>query len=221
MGSWNWPWQGVLRNGIYAILFTAGGVLMAWLKARQSRFAGPLLYGLAGVVCLSGLALSFEAHQFYSSQERDAINAKNAESTVKGWLASYGFGYTEPLALTPPAFAFDTLLLNGSHMLVARFKPSDQYLTIRATVQIDERSKEELAKSPTRKIARLNRDVAIELVRSKMIFNRVNIPSEEVSFEKHLAISASLNGEVLNEAMGEVNSAQTLVAYTIANEVNP
>lgn len=68
-------------------------------------------------------------------------------------------------------------------------------------------------------IARLNRMVAIELAKANELFIQVDLPNQPVSFEKHLAISSTLTQQNLTEAIGEVNSAQIVVAYTIANEV--
>ena len=219
----DWLWQNLLSSGVWEVgrylVLAAVSALVVWLRTRGSRWVSPLLYGLATFVMLVILLLGLQISRYISVQSESMVDRRNIEPVVKGWLASSGFGYVENSGLSSPQFALDTLLLNGSHMTVERLKPNQQYLVIRASVVVDGNASERIKRFPKIQVARLNRMISIELARANQLFNQVDLPNQPVSFEKHLAITSTLTQQNLVRAMGEVNSAQIVVAYTIANEV--
>lgn len=219
MGSMDWIWQGVLTNGLYALLILAGGIVIARLRARGVRWVDPLLYGCIASVLIFVVIVAVRANQYIGRQSQSIVNDKNIEETIKTWLASSGFGYTEAPAISAPYFSLDVLMLNGSHMMIAHLQQGEKYLIIQTSISVDQKTVQQIHKLSEVQVRRLNRAIAIELARANELFSHIDLPKDNITFEKHLPITATLTQQDLIQALAEVNSAQIIVANTLLNEV--
>lgn len=84
-----WFWQGLLTNWLSAAIVFLGGIMLAFLKARGSRFTSPLLYGLVAVVLLTALILMVRVGG--TLPVRIPITPENADSNVRSWVERAGF----------------------------------------------------------------------------------------------------------------------------------
>jgi hypothetical protein len=86
----DWFWQGLLTNWVSAAVIFVGGIMLAFLKARGSKFTSPLLYGLGGAVLLTALALMINIGGELPPR-KPTISSANAEQNVRSWVEKFGF----------------------------------------------------------------------------------------------------------------------------------
>jgi hypothetical protein len=84
--------QGIFGSILYDLLL-AGMVaaLLAYLKAKKERLAGPALYGLVGFTMVMVIAIALTGHALLS-KETPQTTLENVEANIKTWAETFSLG---------------------------------------------------------------------------------------------------------------------------------
>jgi hypothetical protein len=127
-----WLWQGVVSNLVYAVLILAGGAVLTYLRARNSRWASPILYGLAGVALIAVILLALKGFATLSNQ-LPATTPDTVEMNIRTWLDA--FKIAQQRQSDPEShFSLRVTLPNNIPMVVRRQKEYDRYVSIEAGI---------------------------------------------------------------------------------------
>jgi hypothetical protein len=214
--DWSGLWQGILSNGIYAILILGAGAMLALLKTKWPELAPKVLYGIAGATCVAVLIFTFTGRAILSTEQRQ-IKPENVETEIKTWISSFGYAFVS-MSDNESYFTLRVTLPSGKPIMVSRTKQRDQYITVRGAVAIAPQHLTILTKMPQAQVTRIRHGLAIELARSKIGFVET-MPLQLIMVEKRIPITTALTESMFMDTVDEVELAQTLVIETVLREI--
>lgn len=212
----NWIWQGIVTNWIADLLILGGGILIAILKVKGSRWLMPLAYGLAGSALIGVILFTIMGLAELRSRER--VTVDNVATKVRSWIDNFQLSVrTNPL---PEAyFRYEVTMRNGNVVVVARPKERDRYIVIAGRLVSDAPTIETLSHLSVDQRQELLADMIAEMARSKVTFSNMQVPPQNIVLEHRLPISDSLTEAVLLGAIDDMDSAMALIQATVAKAI--
>lgn len=213
-----WLWQGLLTNGIYALLILGGGVMFAYLKKQGSAWVPAFSYGLGGAAGVAVVILCFRgiiAMPHTSTQ----ITSDNVESSIVGWANSLGTSES-PIEVPDTAFAYKITLSDGVAVIVARHKKNKPgYIYFQSGIAMSPAASDALGKLTDEQATTVLEELSLELARSKLEYG-MSVPLgpkhlQGVVLTKGVALS-DLTEATFVQAVDEVDSATGLVKASVS-----
>src|SRR5579863_1846234 len=124
--DWNWLWQGLVANAVYAVLLILGGIVLAVLKKTRPNWAGPALYGLSGCALVAVLIFTVTGHAVFSRQQPETT-PQNVEQNLRAWADSFQLGVTKMPPQTDVDFGLAISLKSGNPVEIRQLKQIPSY----------------------------------------------------------------------------------------------
>lgn len=247
MVDFRWLEQSIAGAWIRRLLEICGGAVLAWLRARDPKIAGSILYGLAGVAVLeiifffattqspvpakapvdltilegeiASLSTYVHARSTASrSSQAPALTPENVERNVRTWLGTFGYGFV-PVTLPNTHFAIRVNLPNnGRPILIAR--STDEQFERYITIQAS------VAISPEHQaiLQRMPEDQRQRVLRdlsievSRVRTDVASTTLEQVTFARRLLIGSLTEGMLIDN-LGDMEALQNIIIQTVLRAV--
>jgi hypothetical protein len=128
----DWVWQGIFTNWLSTLLVLAGGAVVAFLKARGSKFTSPILYGVGTSVLLMSLLLMVRIIGTLPPH-RALVTPSNVQEKIQSWVDKFHFSVKKD-RFDKAAFALDITGMNGKELKVAQLKDLDGYIVVSSAI---------------------------------------------------------------------------------------
>ena len=217
--DWNGVLQGLFSNLVWWIIIVVGGGLLALLKVKWPRIAGPALYGLLGVACLATVCFVAVGRPLLS-KEQPQTTTENVDANIRAWADSLGMGVTR-FQLPDAYFALGITLKNGNQVVIGRVKERPSYLEIQSSLILSPEHQAILSKLTKEQAADVTEEVTLELARSKIGYTITGPPPgqmQTVLLQRSVPITSGLTEATFGGYLDEMDSAISLVrlATTLA-----
>lgn len=213
-----WLWQGLLTNGIYAILILGGGLMFGYLKKQGSALLPTFSYAFGGAACVAVVIFCFRG---IANMPHTPIQTTgdNVESEIVDWTNSLGIAKT-PVYIPDTFFAYKMTLSDGVPVLIVRSRKSDPgYVSFTAALTVGSSMGDLIAKLTDQQATTVLQELTLELARSKLEYSILspNGPRhlQAVSLDKPVGIP-SLNEAEFLQTVDEIDSAVGLSRASLA-----
>ena len=174
MGFWDGFWQNLASNMVVLALVSAGGFVIARLRAQRPQIAPTVMYGLVGSVCIALLIVTVTRKPLFSFGDR--ITTENLEQHVRGWANDLGMGVNDGPVATNAYFTDIVTQKNGRPVMVVQAKERAKFLQIESTLTLSPEHQVIFEKlSPEEKNA-VTQEVMVEMARSRIGYEVLSDP---------------------------------------------
>ena len=160
--------QSIFARFIWELLLATGvGGLIAGLKVKKEKWAGPVLYGLTAfaLIFVLGYVLTGQAPLRGQSQE---VNPENVEENIKVWADHLAMSLERQPPNDTKFFSYVGRVHNGDPVEIFRAKEKPGYLQFMATVNASPEHRAALAKLSERESAQFINQLNLEVARLRM-----------------------------------------------------
>lgn len=168
-----WFWQGLLVNGVYALLILGGGAVMAILYSKLPEIYSMAAKGLVGSASVAVIIFCYLG--ILNRPKRLAvITPENAEENVKAWIEKFNLTHKR-VEDASVLWAYLVTLNDGNSILVMRRKDRDKYVYFQGNVVF---APEHLLVYKTLSPVQSNRlaeRLALQLAQTYMTFNLIGV----------------------------------------------
>jgi hypothetical protein len=191
---------------------------VAYLKAKDSLYAAPILYGLGVfvLVLVCGVCLGWLAE--IGKRLNSVITPARAKAAVRDWLDSLAVEVRTLVPLDDQIF-FYIATLNGRKLSIRQMARTPRYLYFRAAVTFTPDDNRALAESPGG-IDAIIRDLRLRLVMHRIGFGGIGLPLTEITVTKELFMSDDFNESQFVETLYAIEGAVVLI-NEVARIPNP
>jgi hypothetical protein len=205
--GWKSFFQGLAQNLVSAILVLGGGAVIAVLKATNSHWTGPVLYGFLGMAALSMLIFSLTGRPILS-RKQPQTNLENIEANIRAWLDYFELAVQKQ---SDPQLHFVYLVTcrSGVGVFVARPKSHGRYLAVISNLEVSKEHQEVLAALPKEKSGRILEETMLELARTGGGYNVATLPDgtmSKITIQLSVPITSSLTEDSFVQVLAKVES---------------
>jgi hypothetical protein len=144
----DWLLQSLVSRVVWEMALIVGGAaVLAYLREKVPQKSSQVLYGLVGATMLSVLLFTFTGRAVLS-KDRPETAVDNVEQNIRTWLDTFKLG-EQKQSHDASYFTYAVTLGNGNHVIVARTKGRDHYITFTASVTVSPEHASLLAKMDT------------------------------------------------------------------------
>lgn len=163
-----WFLRNIISSAVYALLVSGGGILIAYLKRKQSEWASPVLYGVGGAAAIA--VLIFAVKSFVAIPPKPTeITTNNISTAVSSWLDDFNLSHAK--LTNPDAYWGNRVnLADGDSIFLFRSRAKDKYLTIQALVILSPEDQQKMAKLSKAQVIKIGESVEKEMLRAKIAF---------------------------------------------------
>jgi hypothetical protein len=202
----DWFWQGLLTNGIYALVIVGGGFVFGYLRAKHSDKVPAALFGLAGATCFAILIFTFTGRPIFSTTPKETT-PDNLEKNIKIWAEHLGM--TIGPAIEPDSyFAYTLSNPDGVPMEVFRGKDKSGFLQFKAVIAVSPEHQAIFAKLSEAQISRLVEQLNLEVARSNVDCTFGQLMAQNDKHQTTIAAMFLVRGEPIQN-LSEWDFAQT------------
>jgi hypothetical protein len=197
------PWLAVLTGGVIFML-------LAWLAAKDSRWAKPILYGLTGsasaiIIILGILSLSI------LSKSSSQTTLENIEPSIREWINTFNLANKkEPEQ--DSYFSYRVTVERGVQVAVRRTKARERYITMNTGLTIgvtdeDQKFQVLMNKLSGEQLSLVNNELILEMARLKILWDFGEVPLKNITLSKFIPITNSLTEDVFLTHLIEMANA--------------
>jgi len=215
----DWLWQGITSSLIWELVLILGvGIVLERLKAKVPTFAGRILYVLAGMACVSIMLFTFTGRAILSQQSPETT-PENVQKNIRAWLDTFKLGEQEQ-SDDNSYFNYVVALPNGNHVIVARPKARDHYITFTASVTVSQEHAVLLAKMNKDEAQQIADEVALDISMYKIGHSMVGpSPLKGVILIKGVPITSSLTESAFISHLDEMDNAVSVALEAIRTTI--
>jgi hypothetical protein len=208
----DWLWQGLTTEGLGTLGVLAVGGLIAWMKRRGSTWVQPLLYGLAAATLIAVMFAAWVTTRtnLASAPRHDPTTIENAEARVRQWSDELNFSVRRE---QDPATIWSLLITypqpQGMTIKVARTRERGDYLTFLSRISLGAEHAKLYEAMPPKEKRRLERQLILELARSRTSFNVEVNPLRTVIVVGSVPI-VGMTKETFRNKVDEVGAAKVV-----------
>ncbi|HSZ02510.1 MAG TPA: DUF2299 family protein [Terriglobales bacterium] len=164
--DFGWLWQGLVSNAVWELLILAAGIAMAILRKRESKWVGPVLYGIVTIASLVVIWFTFTGRPLFSQTRSEVVTPENVEENLKTWADHLAMS----LERQPPSEAtfFSYIGRTGGPrdpINIFRAKEKPGYLQFRATINLAPEHQAALAKLSKQDSTKFLNELDLEMSR--------------------------------------------------------
>lgn len=169
--QWTELWQGIISNGIYALLILGGGFVLAWLKIKWPSYAVPAMYAFVGTACIAVILFTFTGRGLFAKHPLE-ITPENLEENVRKWVDGAGQG----IAKMPPAMTHDldfgivVTLNSGNQIQVFHGKDKSGFLQMQTPLVLSPEHLAMLSRLSKEQADEAIEEITLEMNRSRIGF---------------------------------------------------
>ncbi len=204
--------QGIFASLLAELLLALGvAALIAYLRAKRERWAGPALYGLAAfaMVFVIGFTITGRAPL---SKPQPETTSENVESNIRAWSDDLGLGVTKQQPGSDADFLYMITLHSGRPVFVGRVKKREGYLQFTGTVTVSKLHQDLIAKLSPSQQNRFTEELLVELARSRIGYS---ISPPVVTLVKSSPITAGFSEASFAGYLDELDSTLALCQEAI------
>jgi len=214
--------QGIFGTLLYDLLLAAmvAGIV-AWLRSRQSRWAAPVLFGIAAFAAMLSIAYLLTGHAALSRQTVETT-PENVEENVKKWVEELGLGITKAPKPADIYFNYIVTLKSGNPIGIGRATALPGFLQLQTLLVLSDEHQKAIAKMSKEQAAAVTEEVIVQLALSKMGYTigggppGAILPMQNVILMKGVPITSSLTEASFATYLDEMDSAVGLVRAATA-----
>src|SRR5215472_13619236 len=162
----DWLWQGIVSNLTWEILVVAAGIAMALLRKKDSKWAGPIIFGLLTITALSVLWFTITGRSLFSPP-RVEVSPENIEKQLKTWCENVAIG-TERTEEPDSYFAYTLRSHGGDPVNVFRAKHQPGYLQFKGLITFAPEHQAALAKLSNDDEEMIFQQLVLELAKANL-----------------------------------------------------
>jgi hypothetical protein len=206
--------QGVVSNAVWWTVVLVGGAVLAVLRAKWPRYAGPVLYGLLGIASLAIIGFAILGHSLLS-REQPQTTPENVEANIRAWADSFVVGVTKA-PVKEAHFALVITLHNGNPVVVARTKDRPNWLALQSTLTLSPEHQAAMAKLSKAQADTVVEELTLELARSKMGYELSGPPPlQSITLSRAVPITSNLTEDAFAGQLDQMDSAMQLVRVAL------
>lgn len=214
-----WIWQGILTNWLSAGLILAGGVVLAFLKARGARWLYPALYGMVGCALVAIVLYSFAALTAIPKKPTQ-VTPDTIETSIRTWADTFGLGIKKE-SESGSYFVYVITLPSSTPVAVSRSRKLDRYISFSTTLTVSPQHSSALERLSTSEMDQISRHVAVEMARFKIGFSLLGpSPLKAVLLVKSVPITSDFTEGSFAEQLSTMDSAVALARETLILNLN-
>ena len=218
----DWLWQGLLTNGLWALLLFGGGIVVAILRAKKQAWATPVLYGIGTVVCLAVIVFTFTGRPVFS---KPLTEESNIEEKIKDWSAHLGFALQPAAPAQEPSFAYRLIIPNGDNIIVVRDATSrPQYIQAQSSIVLTPEQSTALSKLTKDEQDAVTQEVQLELSRTTTSFILAGVPLQSIGLNRPVPIAGLTETsftQALDQLDNTIHMVQAIVPLAIKHNSHP
>ncbi|MGB8472686.1 MAG: DUF2299 family protein [Candidatus Acidiferrum sp.] len=203
--DWTALVQGLLTNWLSDALVVGGGIVLAILKRRDSKWAGTIAYFLAACAFLSILGYTFTGRALLSV-ETPHTTPQNVELNIRSWADKFSFGVRKQTD-NDFSFVYAVTVPSGRMILVGSPKIRPGYLLFRGNLLISPEHQAALKKLSPAQLERISDEINLEMARNKTGFTILNAPFREIVVSKGVPITSNLTEDSFLASLDEIDSS--------------
>jgi hypothetical protein len=214
----DWLLQSLFSRVVWEVLLMLGvGGVLGYLKANMPELAPRILYGLASATCVGILLFAFTGRAILSKAPPE-ITVDNVEQNIRTWLDTFKVG--EQVESDETAyFTYAVTLANGNHVIVARSKGRDHYITFTASVMVSADHASLLAKMDANEAQQIEDEVDLDLAMFKIGRTMIGSPLKGVLIIKSVPITSSLTESEFASALDEMDNGLAVARQAIRTSI--
>jgi hypothetical protein len=205
--------EGVFGNLLAELVLALGiSALIALIKTKKEKWAGPVLYGLTGFVLVFVLGSALTGNAPLSTKPQ-LITSENLEPNLRTWLDNFHLSVTkreDPNSF----FSFDVVLRGGQGLTLSRHKNLDKYLALAAGVTPGEDITDKYNHLTDDQRTEIAEDLNVELGRARLSF-AFNLP-KQIVIESFIPITPNLTEYDVIKTIGDFDGSILLVRSSMA-----
>jgi hypothetical protein len=213
----DWKWLSDLLLAIFGniiydlVLAGVVGAVLAYLRAKKEKWAGPALYGLAGFAMIMVIAVTFVGRPLLSTKQPETT-AENIQENIKAWADKFSLGIQKGTD-GDFAYIYSISLSDGHRILVGQPKGSPGYVQFLSIINLAPDDRSTIQKMSPAKRQHFTDEIVLEMARSKIVFS-LHGQYEAVGVFKMLPI-AGLNEYTFLTNLDELDSATIQVIQAV------
>lgn len=209
--DWHSVWQGVISNGIYALFILGGGIVLAVLKKKDSRWFKPATWGLIGAGLAAVIVVAFVALT-RMPKPLPGITPDNVEASLRTWLDNFELS-SKKIDDPQSIFALVITLDNGTHLVASRPKTLDRYLLFSSSVSFGQEDNALLARMPKEESDQLKLRISAELVKARVEYSMDALNT--ITILRRIPITENVTEDTVMHTVDAINFDKLLVLQTI------
>lgn len=210
--DWNAFVQGLLTNWLSDAIVVGGGIVLAILKKRGSRWAGTIAYGFAGSAFLAIIVYAFTGHALLS-RETPHTTPENIESNIRAWADKFSLGIQKETD-DKYKFVYFVSLPSGRGVFVGPPKDREGYLQFQGNMTLAPEHIAYLKTMTPAQLERMQDEITIEMARAKIGFG-VMVPFKGIFVTKTVPITSNLTADSFTSDLDEIDSSMLLAREAI------
>ena len=198
----------IFGNIVYDSLLAVGvAALIAWLRSKQSKWATPLLYGVASFALMLVISFVLTGHALLY-QKPFSVNTENVESTIADWTDKYQIGRRR-VSAGPEDYFFFEAVRGGINVSIYRERQRDHYVIMAVLLELsaaDQRTLDALSQDQREDVLLQESQ---ELARLKVAYQVVGTDVEPIGsmrLEEPIPINDALTEETFMEHLQNITS---------------
>jgi hypothetical protein len=203
-----WLWQGLVTELVGLVAAAVGAVVVAYLKARGSRWAAPIMYGLGGFALIAVSLFAFAGVRTFSKQELQ-MTPNTVEMNIRTWLDTFRLAVQrekDPQSY----FTLRVTLPNQIPVTIRRTKELDRYILFETYTDVSRKHYNILEKLSKEQSERLIDELVSEVARLNVQWDVGASPLKRILLIKHVAITTGLTEAVFMDHLLEMGDAVIL-----------
>lgn len=218
--DWNSLWQGVISNGIYALLILGGGAVLTALRLKWPNYADPARFGFVGAACVALVLFTLLGRGLFVKSPPE-ITPENVGENVRKWADDVGLGITKMPTSQDYYFGFQITQPSGNQITVFRGKDKSGFLQVQCPLLLSQDHLEMLRKLRKEDADNAMEEIMLEMDRARIGFvmqsasamplpqvttTKPTIFQQTILVTKPIAISSGLNEASFTSHINEVDS---------------
>jgi hypothetical protein len=216
----DWLWQGVVGNLVAAVLILAGGTMLAYLRAKNPRWFGVILYGLVGSSLVAVIWIAFIGIIILSKQPTQTT-LENVEPYIRAWMDRFSLTVQKEVDQSSH-FSYRVIIPQNINVSLKRTKAHDRYITIETGVNIspeDQPIQSIIAKLSEEQSRHVRNELILEMARLNVQWNVSTLPLKDILLLKLVPITSNLTEDVFFTHLIEMGNAVFVARASIIRAV--
>jgi hypothetical protein len=209
--SWkeHWLLRSLVGRLIWVPLAACGAAVMAYMKANDWPYVGPILYGLGifALLLICGTCISWAADM--SKRGSGAISPTQAKEAIRDWLDAGGLNVQSVATIDDQLF-FYNVTLNERRISVHQRKSKLRYLFFGAVYTFT--AEENRAASAPGELDSVIRDLRIGLATLRVGYSGIGVPLQRLAISKEVFVTDDFNEYEFIQALYLMESAIVLIS---------
>jgi hypothetical protein len=224
--DFDWLWQGILSNGLYALLILAGGVVLAVMRAKSQRLFLPIVWFFIGSALISVVvvAVVYLVRSSKPNELSPTLRADKLETTIHEWLDTFGYSVQRVNPPEDPSMTFELIAKGpGSDVSILIFSKKNipQYLSLQTAIALGPDDRNQIAKMTPDEVLQIGNEFVTQLAQARVNWLPLSDPlfSKNVSLFTSIPITNAVTDAALLDKLNEVELDSIMARGLLMNGI--